>query len=172
MVYCGGVVYTAFSVIKWVVVLGFQMNRHPRVVYGNGVIAKGGDSSGYKRHSTSSIQQQPHITMKGDEATPTMLPPSTIRQRMQVDDSYKCPAARVSSDSYVLWYPLSPVAALWSVASVPSSYLAGVIACLADECLACSFRRHSASKRATYTRMITFTHLARVTRAEPEALPA
>ena len=42
----------------------------------------------------------------------------------------------------VLWYILSPVAALWFVAIVPSSYLAGVIACFSDERLAPSLRRH------------------------------
>ena len=42
----------------------------------------------------------------------------------------------------LLWYPISPVAALWFVAIVPSSYLAGVIACLSDGRLAPSFRRH------------------------------
>lgn len=33
--------------------LGFQIVHHPRVVYRKGVIARGGDSSGYKRHETS-----------------------------------------------------------------------------------------------------------------------
>ena len=51
----------------------------------------------------------------------------------------------------VLWYPLSPVAALWFVASACASYLAGVyrlwLAGLADESLAPSFRRHAASKQ-------------------------
>ena len=36
----------------------------------------------------------------------------------------------------VLWYPLSPVAALWFVVIVPSSYLADVFACFSDERLA------------------------------------
>ena len=42
----------------------------------------------------------------------------------------------------MLWYPLSSVAALWFVAIAPSSYLAGIIACVSDERLAPSFRRH------------------------------
>ena len=49
----------------------------------------------------------------------------------------------------MLWYPLSPVAASWFVAIVPSSYLTGVIACFADEHLAPSFRRHLARQAAT-----------------------
>ena len=49
----------------------------------------------------------------------------------------------------VLWYPPSPAAALWFVARVPSSYLAGVIACLDEDSVDLSFRRHLASKLAT-----------------------
>ena len=43
--------------------------------------------------------------------------------------------------SLLLWYALSPVASIWFVAIVPSSYLAGVNACFSDERLAPSFRR-------------------------------
>ena len=50
---------------------------------------------------------------------------------------------------WVLWYPLFPVAALWFVASVPPSYLAGAIACLDEDSLAPSFRRYPASKQAS-----------------------
>ena len=39
----------------------------------------------------------------------------------------------------VLWYPFSLVAALWFVAIVPPSHLAGVLACLSDEFYAPSF---------------------------------
>ena len=49
----------------------------------------------------------------------------------------------------MLRYPLSPVAVLWFARSSPSSNLAGVIACLADECLAPSFRTHPARQAAT-----------------------
>ena len=49
----------------------------------------------------------------------------------------------------MLWYPLSPVAALWFVAIVSSSHLAGVIARLSDERLAPSFRRRLARQAAT-----------------------
>ena len=56
----------------------------------------------------------------------------------------------------VLWHPLSPVATLSFIASVPSSYLAGVIACLTDECLAPSFRRHLERQAATNTRACNF----------------
>ena len=48
--------------------------------------------------------------------------------------------------------PSPPVATLWFVASVPSSYLAGVIACRDDDSLAPSSRRHPASKQATTSR--------------------
>ena len=48
----------------------------------------------------------------------------------------------------VLWYTLSPLSALFFVASVPSSYLAGVIACLTDECLAPVFRRYPARQQS------------------------
>ena len=54
-----------------------------------------------------------------------------------------------------LGYPLSPVAAFWFVAIVPSSYLAGVIAFFSDERLALSFRRHLARQNATNTRAYT-----------------
>ena len=53
------------------------------------------------------------------------------------------------------WYPLSPVAALWFVAIVPSSYLAGDIACFSDERLAPSFRRYLARHTATISRAHT-----------------
>ena len=43
---------------------------------------------------------------------------------------------------YMLWHPLTPVAAVWFVASVPSSYMA-------VEYLAVSFRRHPPSKHET-----------------------
>ena len=52
----------------------------------------------------------------------------------------------------VLHYPLSPVAELLLVASVPSSYLAGVIECLDEYSLAPSFVRNPASKQASNTR--------------------
>ena len=47
--------------------------------------------------------------------------------------------------------PSLPVVAVLPllVASMPSSHLEGVIACLGVESLAPSFRRHSASKQAT-----------------------
>ena len=48
----------------------------------------------------------------------------------------------------LLWCLLSPVAAFLFVAIVPSSYLAGVIACVSDERLAPSFRRHLARQTA------------------------
>ena len=47
--------------------------------------------------------------------------------------------------------PLSLVVALWFVASVPASYLAGVIAYPDEDSLAPSFKRHPASKQATST---------------------
>ena len=56
------------------------------------------------------------------------------------------------------WYPLSPVAALCFVASVFSSYLVRVVACLTDECLAPSFRRHLATQAAADTRAYNFQH--------------
>ena len=58
----------------------------------------------------------------------------------------------------MLWYPLSPIAALWFVAIVPSKYLAGVIACLSDDRLAPSFRRHLARQAAINTRAYSINH--------------
>ena len=36
------------------------------------------------------------------------------------------------SGSEALWYPLFPVATLWFTSTVPSLYLAGVVACLVE----------------------------------------
>ena len=65
----------------------------------------------------------------------------------------------------MLWYPLSPVAALWLVASVSSSFLP-----LSDECLAPSFIRRLARQAATNAR--AYTIVVRVTRSEPKVSPA
>ena len=79
-------------------------------------------------------------------------------------------AYTVLQGGLVLWYPLSPVATLWFVAIVPSSYLAGVIACFTDEPLAPSFRRHLARQIAANRRSYTIVkHLVWVTRTEPKA---
>ena len=58
----------------------------------------------------------------------------------------------------MLWYPHSPVAALWFIAIVPPSYLADVIACFSDERLDPLFRRRLARQTATNTRDYTITH--------------
>ena len=46
----------------------------------------------------------------------------------------------------MLWYSFPPVAAFGFVASVPSSYLASVIACQNEDAIA-SLRRHLVSKK-------------------------
>ena len=89
-----------------------------------------------------------------------------IRQKTKPENRQKSTSAASSTDRVVdtqlcelrdtsvvrmLWYPLSPVAALCLVASVPSSYQAGVIACLDENCIAPSFRRHPASQQTTNT---------------------
>ena len=48
VVYCGGVVCTVPTVIKWVIVWDFRL-LPLRVVYCRGVLTRGADSSGYKR---------------------------------------------------------------------------------------------------------------------------
>ena len=69
---------------------------------------------------------------------------------------YSSPEWSRPEQETVLRYPLSPAAAFWLAAIVPSSYLEGVIASLSDERLAPSFRRHLAGQAATkYKSLVT-----------------
>ena len=78
-------------------------------------------------------------------------PPSPLRtvSCVFIDSSHFFPRRLASNCVMVLWYILSPVAALWFIASVPSWCLAGVIACLDEGRLGLSLRRHPASKQAS-----------------------